>query len=148
MIGIVFWFLHVLSCLFHDSSVSSVDESVSLQKGFTLLLRLQLFMGWMLWFLILWRELSPFSFQFLVGLVLLRHGLCGYEVVISLLAVGILCFSACVPRLGDHDKSMGVARLSPFLPHFSLWSFGHPEDRCVIESWRSIPICQCSLHVK
>src|SRR5882724_6858662 len=99
-------------------SVSSVDESVSLQKGFTLSCSVSN-CSWLDAVVSDSVEgVISFSFSIFVGLVLSGMVMWLLRWLVSLLAVGILCFSACVPRLGTIDKSMGVARLSPFLPPF------------------------------
>src|SRR5882724_8574433 len=102
------------SMFISSRSVISVDGSVSLQKGF----------------LLSWSESSRswldsvvsssagviVSFSVSVGLVLSGMVIWLLRWLVSLLTVGILCFSVHVPRLGTMDKSVGVARLHPSLP--------------------------------
>src|SRR5882724_11797483 len=102
------------------SSVSSVDKSVSLQKGFHFLGQNPTVHGWILWFLILWGGLFHFL-SISTGLVL--SAMIMLRWFISLLSVGVLCFSAHVPRLGTIELSMGVARLCPSLPPFCPLAF-------------------------
>jgi len=126
LIGIVSWFLHVILCLFHwDQSVLLMNLFHS-RKGFASWLDSNC--SWLDSVISDSVEgVISFSFSILVGLVLSGMAMWLLRWLISLLAVGVLCFSACVPRLGTIDISMGVARLHPSLPHFSLWCFGHPE---------------------
>src|SRR5882724_6999473 len=102
-------------------SVSSFDESVSFQRGFSL--------SWLdsncLWLDSVVSESvgenAPFSISISVGLVLSGVVMWLLRWLILLLSFGILCFSAHVPKLGTIDKSMGVARFFPsLLPFFPL----------------------------
>src|SRR5882724_10174526 len=108
------------SMLTSSRSVSSVDGSVSLQKGL-------LFSWSKSGFSWLESVVSKFVGEVVLFLVLVFMGLVLSGMImfilrwlVSFIPLGILCLSARVPRLGTFDKSVGVARfrlsISPFCP--------------------------------
>src|SRR5882724_1098189 len=106
------------SMLTSSRSVSSVDGPVSLQKG--------LLLSWSKsgcsWLDSVVSEFVGEVYLFLVsvfmGLVLSGIVMWVLRWLVSFLSLGVLCLSACVPRLGTIDKSVGVARFCLSVPPF------------------------------
>src|SRR5882724_10204154 len=113
--------------LMSSRSVSSVDRSVSLQKGLLLSWSKSNFS---------WLdsvvsesvgEVILFLISVFMGLVLSGIVMWFLRWLVSFLSLGVLCLSAHVPRLGTIDKSVAVARFRLSIPPFCLWLIGHPE---------------------
>ena len=144
LIGIVFWFLHVLLCLFHQDRSFLLMNLLHSRKGFCFLVGLQLLVVgvcgfWFCrggYFIFILSLCGPCSF---------RHGYVVTEVWLITFIWHSLLLCPCT-QAGDHWQVDGCSKITPFLtPIFPSGILVCQRARRVIESQRCIPIFWCSL---